>query len=491
MQGRDERPRVGELDRLGVAIEQDRISVVGFQTTEDTRVLVLARTVTFEPETPIQDAVDSVVEAIEFEQRACAVAIDGRDAYLHSFSYFEGMPAQHVKRAARLDAERHGHFKNEPWVVATPVAVPPATEGEIHTCIAIVRRESVDAVRDYAQRAGLEPVIDYAGSAYRRALPEYDAVLICDERRDAALYVFGAYAQYMPLDVDSSSRMLYDESDDVLAGFFARKAKKIFGDALHDRFADVRRVAIIAPEPMRPYLKDAVENECKVRAEVPTVAGVESPPWLEAYGLALYDADPNGVRFALQPSPENAMERVKSALDAPSMAVTLQGLVLGLVAFFAVFGYNVVRQNVVQHEFIVSQQAFDKAEIDRVRVAALEGEVQNLRGLTMQVENAEMSGNYNAGKLIGITNVFPEQSLTSLRPASKADGYCLEAIAVRDTDSWQRALAALGSNSYHVFPGDYVGGDSRPGQTDGKRTFKIKLYGGDLAKQFDCEAGGA
>lgn len=149
--------------------------------------------------------------------------------------------------------------------------------------LSIARNSTVQRLVAIARAGGLKPVaVDVPVCAWRRAVPEADAVLDCQTDR-AELVIFGSLLGITQL---FPPRLVDDR--------LANHVRVAFADARRDGIADVQRLAILGTqyryESIEPLLRDDGYTIGPV-----ALGGLQAPPWTFAFGLASWSIAPRGL----------------------------------------------------------------------------------------------------------------------------------------------------------------------------------------------------
>jgi hypothetical protein len=265
---------------IGIDIGVAGVSAVAIARDGDgARVEAAAHVATDTNEPPaILAALRSALKELGTGEKRCVVGLAEPDAFAIPVAFAPGMRRMAVVRAAQIEARRFDeHFP------ARDRALSQAPAGDGRYVLGVAKRGAVAARTALVRQAGLTVhAVDNEHCAWRRALPLVDALLDFSVDR-ARLVMFGE-------PVGENATLFYGDyqSDDEFID--AIRAK--LNDARLEDIADVRSIAIAGETTGRDDLIDRISVECGVAAETAAVGdmppGAAPPPWLLAYGLALW-----------------------------------------------------------------------------------------------------------------------------------------------------------------------------------------------------------
>jgi hypothetical protein len=184
-----------------------------------------------------------------------------------------------AERAAVLEAASIIDWPDSERLVALD-PIPGAAQDML---LSVARNSSVERLIAIARAGGLTPVaVDVPACAWRRALPNADAVLDYSSDR-AELLIFGK-----PLGAT------YTFPPRLIEDRLASQVRAALVEARRDGVADVQRLEILGSrfrfESMAALLGDEGYVICPVM-----LGGVESPAWTFAYGLSSWSIAPRGL----------------------------------------------------------------------------------------------------------------------------------------------------------------------------------------------------
>jgi hypothetical protein len=232
---------------------------------------------TNEPDALVE-AVKSAVAQLGTSERRCVIGLAEPDAAAVRVAFPTGMRRSAVIRAAQIEARR---FDEEFPVRDRVLSLAPAGSGTF--VLGVAKRSAMHARSMLVRRAGLTVhAVDNEHCAWRRALPDVDAVLDFSLDR-ARLILFGD-------PVGENATLFYGDHQDENEFIEAIRAK--LNVARLEDVADVRSIAIAGDTAGRIELIDRLAAECGVATQAALVGdmpeGMQPPSWLLAYGLALW-----------------------------------------------------------------------------------------------------------------------------------------------------------------------------------------------------------
>ena len=270
---------------LGVDIGLENVSIVVSEATDDG--FAVRETLTHslpvaddrELDLRVAETLRATISALETRERRCVLAAPAGDVVTRTFRVPPGMRRKEAERAAVLEAAT---------LVAWPsserlTALDPLPGKPDEMLLSIARTSAGERLVAIARAAGLSPVaVDVPVCAWRRALPDVDAILDCAGER-AELVIFGepaGTAQVFP-------PRFIDER-------LASGVRAAFVEARRDGIADGQRMALLAPRHRYASLEALLHDDGY--AIVPVIlGGFEAPAWAFAYGLASWSVAPLGL----------------------------------------------------------------------------------------------------------------------------------------------------------------------------------------------------
>jgi Type IV pilus assembly protein PilM len=273
---------------LGIDVTSESVSIVvpragadGFSIRE-TRSREVPRVDAGQLGLTLAQTIRSILESLETQERRCILAAPSQDVVTRTFRLPPGMGRRESERAATLEAGTIVDWPATERVVALdPI---PGTPDEM--LLSIARKSTVERLVAIARAGGLKPIaLDVPACAWRRAVPDADAVLDCQTDR-AELVIFGA-----PL----GTTQLFPPRfvDDRLAS----QVRTAFVDARRNGIADVQRLAILGTQYRYESLEPLLHDD-GYRTGPVVLGGVNSPPWTFAFGLATWSIAHVGLAVA-------------------------------------------------------------------------------------------------------------------------------------------------------------------------------------------------
>ena len=273
---------------LGVDVTAESVSIVvplagasGFSIRE-TLSREVPRVDAPQLDLTLAQTIRSILESLETQERRCILAAPSQDVVTRTFRVPPGMGRKEAERAAALEAGTIVDWPASDRVVALdPI---PATRDEM--LLSVTRNGTVQRLVAIARAGGLKPVaLDVPACAWRRAVPDADAVLDCQTDR-AELVIFGAplgtTQQFPPRFVDDR---------------LASQVRSAFVDARRNGIADVQRLAILGTQYRYELLEPLLHDDGYTIGPV-ALGGVNSPPWTFAFGLATWSIAHVGLNIA-------------------------------------------------------------------------------------------------------------------------------------------------------------------------------------------------
>jgi hypothetical protein len=270
---------------LGVDLGTETVSIVAADTSGDGFAVTETRTLDVTPrheanlDLAIAETIRTIVAGLATKERRCVLAAPAGDVVMRTFRIPPGMGLREAERAAALEADA---------VVDWPpserlVALDPIPGRAAEMLLSIARNSTIERIAAIARAGGLSPVaVDTPACAWRRAVPQADALLDCSSDR-ATLEIFGS-----PVGITHvfPPRLI----DDRLASGL----RAALVEARRDGIADVQRLAVLGSPLRFESLEELLRDDGYGIA--PVVFGeVESPRWALAYGLATWSVAPRGL----------------------------------------------------------------------------------------------------------------------------------------------------------------------------------------------------
>ena len=271
---------------LGVDIGAEFVSIVASDASGDGFILRETRTLEVPSaegttlDRQIAETLRAILNGFTTRERRCILAAPSGEVIARTFRVPPGMRRSEAERAAFLEADSIVDWPASERLVA----LDPIPGNAEEMLLSIARNSTVERLVAIARAAGLRPVaVDVPACAWRRAVPEADAVLDCTSDR-AALVVFGT-----PIGITHTfpPRLI----DDRLAS----NIRTAFVDARRDGVADVQRLAILGSRFRYESIEELLRDDGYAIAPV-ALGTLESPPWTFAYGLASWSLAPRGLR---------------------------------------------------------------------------------------------------------------------------------------------------------------------------------------------------
>jgi Tfp pilus assembly PilM family ATPase len=270
---------------LGVDIGPEAVSIVAADAAGDGFIVRETETLDVPQDegTPLDlrvaETIRRVLARFRTRERRCVIAAPAAEVATRVFRLPPGMRCHEAERAAALEADTLVDWPSSERLVA----LDPIPGKSSEMLLSIARNSTLERLVAIARAAGLRAVaVDVPACAWRRAIPDADALLDCSTDR-ATLVVFG-----QPIGVTHifAPRLI----DDRLAS----QVRTAFVDARRDGVADVQRLAILGSryrfESIEELLRDdgyQIERVC--------LGSHDSPSWAFAYGLASWSVAPRGL----------------------------------------------------------------------------------------------------------------------------------------------------------------------------------------------------
>jgi hypothetical protein len=268
---------------LGVDIGAGFVSVVAAEAIDDGFALREMRTLELRVKEPldlaIAETLRELIATLKTTERRCILAAPASDVVTRGFRLPPGMRRGEAERAASLEADTLVDWPASERLVA----LDPLPGRSDERLLSVARNSTVQRLVAIARAAGLRTVaVDAPACAWRRAVPDADAVLDCATDR-AALIVFGEPVGVVHL----FPPRLIDER-------LAANVRAAFVDARRDGLADVQRLAVFGTPYRYESICDLLRGDGY--ALVPGRLGSHaSPAWTFAYGLATWSIAPRGL----------------------------------------------------------------------------------------------------------------------------------------------------------------------------------------------------
>ncbi len=270
---------------LGVDIGSEFVSIVAADAAADG--FVIRETGTLEVpscEAPaldlkIAESLQAILTSLGSKERRCVLAAPATDVVTRAFRLPPKMRRREADRAASLEADTIVD-----WPVSERlVALDPIPGDNDRMLLSIARNSTIERLVAVARAAGLKPVaIDVPACAWRRAVPDADAILNCTNE-PTVLIIFG-----QPVGTTHIfPPRLIDER-------LASNVRAALAEARRDGFADVQRLAILSSRFRYESIEALLRDDGYAIGPV-TLGGMESPTWTFAYGLASWSIAPRGL----------------------------------------------------------------------------------------------------------------------------------------------------------------------------------------------------
>ena len=270
-----------DIGAASVSIVSAEARVDGFAVRE-TRTLEIPRVEPARLDVKVAEAIGTIVRGLTTRERRCVLAAPSAELVTRVFRVPPGMRRSEAQRAAALEA---GTIVEWP-LAERQIALDPIPGTSDDMLLSIARRGTIERLVAMARAGGLRPVaVDVPACAWRRAVPDADAVLDCSNER-AELVIFGR-----PLGVTHvfPPRLV----DERIAGH----VRALFADARREGVADVQRLAILASPFRYETIEELLRGDGYAIAPV-AVGGNEAPAWTFAFGLASWAAGARGLASA-------------------------------------------------------------------------------------------------------------------------------------------------------------------------------------------------
>ena len=270
---------------LGVDIGAEFVSIVAAEASGDgfvvreTRTLEVPAADSNALDLKIAETLRTIVAGFSTRERRCVLSAPSSDVLARPFRVPPNMRRGEADRAAALEADTIVDWPSSERLVALD-PIPGKTDEML---LSIARTSTIERLVAISKAAGLKPIaVDIPACAWRRAIPDADAVLDCTNDR-SALVIFG---QPVGTTHVYPPRLI----DDRLAS----NVRSAFGDARRDGFADVQRLAILGSRFRYESIEELLRTDGYAIGPV-TLGGIDSPPWTFAFGLASWSIAPRGL----------------------------------------------------------------------------------------------------------------------------------------------------------------------------------------------------
>lgn len=269
---------------LGVDIGAERVSVVASDATADGFTVRVAETL----EVPqgdttldmrIAETLRRIVASSGIRERRAILAAPPVDVVTRAFRVPPGMRRAEAERAAMLEAD-----SLVDWPAAERlVALDPLPHAGDEMLLSVALNGTIERIVAIARAAGLRAVaVDVPACAWRRAVPEADALLDCSTER-ATLVVFGRPVGV----VHVFAPRLVDER-------LATSVRAALVDARREGLADVANIAILGSAFRTESIGELLAGDGYVLRGV-RLGEHDNPAWTFAYGLASWSIAGRGL----------------------------------------------------------------------------------------------------------------------------------------------------------------------------------------------------
>lgn len=270
---------------LGVDIGSDSVSIVSSEATSsgfsvrETRTLEVPRVDAAQLDMKVAETIRQILTGLRTSERRCILAAPSGDVVTRVFRVPPGMRRSEAERAAALEADTLVDWPLSERLVALD---PVPGEGD-DMLLSVARNGTVERLVAVARAGGLRPVaVDAPACAWRRAIPDADAVLDCLTDR-AELVIFGTPIGLTQL---FAPRLVDDR--------LVNQVRAAFVEARRDGIADVQRLAILGSRFRFESIESLLSDDGYAIAPV-VLGGLEAPPWTFAFGLASWSVAPRGL----------------------------------------------------------------------------------------------------------------------------------------------------------------------------------------------------
>jgi hypothetical protein len=270
---------------LGVDLGTEAVSIVAAKASNDGFTIAESRTLeVIKPsdgnvDRAIAETLRTIVSGFATKERRCILAAPAADTVMKTFRVPPRMRRREAERAAALEANVIVDWPSAERLVALdPI---PGRFGEM--LLTIARNRSIERIVAIARAGGLRAVaVDTPACAWRRALPEADAVLDCSNDQ-ATLDIFGD-----PVGVTHRfPPRLIDER-------LASSVRAALVEARRDGIADPQRLAILGTRLRLEILEELLHDDGYALSLV-SFGDVEAPSWSLAYGLSTWSIARRGM----------------------------------------------------------------------------------------------------------------------------------------------------------------------------------------------------
>jgi hypothetical protein len=227
----------------------------------------------------VAETIRRALGVLTTRERRCVLSVPASEVVTRTFRVPPGMRRAEAERAAVLEAAGIIDWPESERLVALD-PIPGASQEML---LSVARNSSVERLIAIARAGGLTPVaVDVPACAWRRALPNADAVLDYSSDR-AELLIFGK-----PLGTT------YTFPPRLIEDRLASQVRAALVEARRDGVADVQRLEILGSRFRFESIAALLCDEGYVISPV-TLGGVESPAWTFAYGLSSWSIAPRGL----------------------------------------------------------------------------------------------------------------------------------------------------------------------------------------------------
>jgi hypothetical protein len=269
---------------LGVDIGSEFVSIVS--ATASANSFTIGETQTREVsgvdaatlDLKLAQTVRSIVNDFSTSERRCVLAAPPSEVLTKTFRVPPGMRRGEAERAAALEADTMVDWPASERLVA----LDPIPDRPEDMLLSVARTSTIERIVAIARAGGLKPIaVDVPACAWRRAIPDADAVLDCTRDR-AELVIFGT-------PIGTSHTFPPRLIDDRLAA----QVRAAFVEARRDGVADVQRLVVLA-SPFRFESLEVLLRDDGYSIAPVVLGGLEAPAWTFALGLASWAVAPRG-----------------------------------------------------------------------------------------------------------------------------------------------------------------------------------------------------
>jgi len=270
---------------LGVDLGTEAVSVVAADTSNDGFTIAESRTLEVikasdgNADRAIAETLRTIVSGFATKERRCVLAAPAADTVMKTFRVPPHMRRREAERAAALEANVIVDWPNAERLVA----LDPIPGRSDEMLLTIARNRSIERIVAIARAGGLRAVaVDTPACAWRRALPNADAVLDCSTDQ-ATLDIFGD-----PVGVTHRfPPRLIDER-------LASSVRAALVEARREGIADPQRLAILGTR-LRLELLDELLHDDGYALSLVSFGDIEAPSWSLAYGLSTWSIARRGM----------------------------------------------------------------------------------------------------------------------------------------------------------------------------------------------------